>query len=90
MKWIRWRGLAALRGLLGDATGLSTTIENDADLCVLGERDFGAARGFTDVIHVQASAGIGVGLMIGGRLHRGSRGGAGEVNHAPVGEPDIF
>ncbi len=79
----RWK-MVATRRILTESTGLPTVIENDADLCALAERDFGAARGLSDVIHVKASSGVGVGLVIGGRLHRGARGGAGEIGHAQV------
>ena len=74
------------QAVLSAGTGLPTTVENDADLCVLGERSFGVARGLTDVLCVRASAGIGVGLLLGGRLYRGAHGGAGELGHVQVDE----
>ena len=79
----RW-GLIDPRPVLAAATGLPTVLENDADLCALGEHAFGAARGLTDVVHVKASAGIGVGLVLGGQLYRGAHGGAGELGHVQV------
>ncbi|MBT0769070.1 ROK family transcriptional regulator [Kineosporia sp. J2-2] len=70
--------------VLAAATGLETFVENDADLCALGERSFGAALGLNDVLHVKASSGIGIGLVLAGRLYRGSHGGAGELGHVQV------
>lgn len=57
---------------------------NDADLGALGEAAFGAARGLTDFIFVKMSDGLGAGLVLGGRLHRGSRGIAGNIGHVRV------
>lgn len=81
----RWSGIDP-RPALHASTGLAAIAENDADLCALGERDFGAARGLSDVVHVKASDGIGIGLLISGRLYRGAHGGAGEIGHVQVRE----
>ncbi|HTR95442.1 MAG TPA: ROK family protein [Trebonia sp.] len=56
-------------------------VMNDSDLGALGEAAFGAARGLSDFIFFKLSTGVGVGLMIGGRLHRGSGGMAGDIGH---------
>jgi len=70
--------------VLAEVTGLETIVENDADLCALGERGFGASIGLTDVLHVVVSSGIGIGLLLAGRLYRGNSGGAGELGHVQV------
>ncbi|MFI0423842.1 ROK family protein [Spongiactinospora sp. 9N601] len=63
-------------------------IENDVNLAVIAEREHGAARGLSDFVLVWAGIGQGLGVMFGGRLHRGSSGGAGEIGWLPVpGEP---
>ena len=62
-------------------------IENDANAAALGEAWIGAGRGVRDLVYVTVSTGIGSGLILGGRLHRGARGTAGEVGHVIV-EPD--
>lgn len=68
------------------AARLSVAVEadNDANLGALGEAMFGAARGSQDVIYVKVASGIGAGLLLGGRLHRGVRGTAGEIGHVLV------
>jgi predicted NBD/HSP70 family sugar kinase len=71
---------------LTELTGFPASAENDADLAVMGERMFGAAKGLDDVVYVKVSAGIGAGLVLGGRLYRASRGGAGEIGHIQVRE----
>ncbi|GAA2790768.1 ROK family transcriptional regulator [Nonomuraea dietziae] len=76
--------LASLRERLG----ASVTIENDVNLVALAEYRHGAAVGHDDFAVVWAGVGQGLGVMLGGRLHRGITGGAGEIGWLPVpGEP---
>ncbi|MDH3213843.1 MAG: ROK family protein [Myxococcales bacterium] len=77
-------GEVPVRAILADALGLRVHVENDANAAVLAEWRFGAGRGYDDVVYLTASTGIGAGLVLGGRLHRGHAGNAGEVGHAPV------
>jgi len=57
--------------------GLPVEIDNDANLGALAELSVGAALGASEVVYIKASTGIGAGLIIGGRLHRGASGTAG-------------
>jgi predicted NBD/HSP70 family sugar kinase len=76
--------LASLRERLG----ASVTIENDVNLVALAEHRYGAAVGHDDFVVLWAGVGQGLGVMLGGRLHRGVLGGAGEIGWLPVpGEP---
>jgi predicted NBD/HSP70 family sugar kinase len=61
--------------------GVPVELENDANVGALGEKVFGAARGVDDLIYVRVSAGIGAGLILGGRPYRGFGGVAGEIGH---------
>ncbi|GAA3509534.1 ROK family transcriptional regulator [Streptosporangium album] len=64
------------------------TIENDVNLAALAERSHGAALDMDDFVLVWAGIGQGLGVMLGGRIHRGFTGGAGEIGWLPVpGEP---
>ncbi len=79
-----------LRDGLADALGVPVHLENDANAAALAEWRFGAGRGARDVVYLSMSTGIGGGLVLGGRLHRGASGNAGELGHVPVvwdGEP---
>ena len=60
------------------------TVENDANLGALAETQLGAARGREGVIYVQVASGIGAGIVLGGRVHRGATGIAGEIGHVQV------
>ncbi|WP_433047168.1 ROK family transcriptional regulator [Dactylosporangium sp. CS-033363] len=76
---------AGLAGAVRARTGTETFIENDANLAVLGEWWFGAARGRTDVVLLKlGEQALGAGLILGGRLIRGSAGFAGELAHVQV------
>jgi predicted NBD/HSP70 family sugar kinase len=66
--------------------GGALTIENDANLAALGEHAFGIARGLEDFVYLHVGSGVGLGLVLGGRLYRG-RGAAGEVGFLPLGDP---
>lgn len=56
-------------------------IENDASAAALGEFRYGAGRGLRNLLHATLGTGIGGGLVIEGRLYRGSNGLAGEIGH---------
>src|SRR3954468_3956145 len=64
--------------------GLPVHLDNDANVGALGEATFGAGAGVEVMAYLRLSAGIGAGLVIGGRPFRGARGVAGEVGHVLV------
>src|SRR5690606_25451483 len=59
-------------------------IENDVNLAAITEREEGAARGLDDFVLVWVARGIGMAVLLGGRLHRGHSGSAGEIGYLPV------
>jgi glucokinase len=73
-----------VHGELVSATGLAVVMDNDANTAAYGEWRCGAARGAQDALYVTIGTGIGAGLVLGGRLHRGARGYSGEFGHAKV------
>lgn len=74
-------------GVLGERTGLPVRMGNDATLGALAEWRLGAGTGVEDLVHVMLGEGVGCGLVLGGRLHTGATGAAGELGHLPV-DPD--
>ncbi|NEC48158.1 ROK family transcriptional regulator, partial [Actinospica acidiphila] len=58
--------------------------ENDVNLVALAEQRLGAARDHGDFVLLWNQEGLGAALVLGGRLHRGFTGGAGEVGFLPV------
>ncbi len=59
-------------------------VDNDANLGALAEITLGAARPYRDSVFVRASYGVGAGIVIDGRVHRGFAGTAGEIGHVQV------
>ncbi len=72
--------LDALRSDLGRPV----TIENDVNLAAMAERAVGAAAGVDDFVLVWLGVGLGLATVLGGRLHRGVGGAAGEIGYLPV------
>ena len=64
--------------------GLPTIAENDASCAALAEHRLGAAQGTMHAIVVNQGTGIAGGIIIGGRLHRGANGFAGEPGHMMI------
>lgn len=70
-----------LKDLLAQAFGIPAEIEHDAKACALAEWLFGAARGKRTIVFLTFGTGLGAGLILDGRLHRGATETAGEVGH---------
>jgi predicted NBD/HSP70 family sugar kinase len=62
--------------------GLDVTLMNDVNLAALGEEWQGVARGVDDFAFLSIGTGLGMGLVLGGELHSGHHGAAGELDHA--------
>jgi predicted NBD/HSP70 family sugar kinase len=59
--------------------------ENDVNLAALGEAWAGVAQGVDDFAVLHVGTGTGVGIVLGGELHRGRHGAAGEIDLAYAG-----
>lgn len=64
--------------------GVPVDVENNVNLVALAEQAHGAARGHGDFVLLWADEGIGSAIVLGGRMHRGATGGAGEVGYMPT------
>ncbi|MFC9649903.1 ROK family protein [Streptomyces sp. NPDC056937] len=69
---------------LAAALPMPVGYENDVNLAAVAEQRLGVARGDEDFVLLWNEDGLGAALFIGGRLHRGFTGGAGEVGFLPV------
>ncbi|MBG0855212.1 ROK family transcriptional regulator [Streptomyces spinoverrucosus] len=69
---------------LAAALPMPVEYENDVNLVAVAEQRLGAARGHGDFVLLWNEGGLGAALVLGGRLHRGWTGGAGEVGFLPV------
>ena len=69
---------------LAAALPMPVEYENDVNLAALAEQRLGAAKGHDDFVLLWNEGGLGAAVVLGGRLHRGFTGGAGEVGFLPV------
>ncbi len=81
---------AALSEAFGAADGFAgaVLVENDIHLAALGERSAGAGASVDDFAVLSIGTGTGAALVLGGRLHRGRNGAAGEIDRAIEGGVD--
>ncbi len=81
------KGLSELNvpAVLAQLFGQSVTVENDVNLAMLGEAWQGCAQGCQNAGFMALGTGVGLGLIVNGRLARGATGAAGEIAYMPVG-----
>lgn len=72
------------RDLMSERLGLPVVVDNDANAALIAETRFGAARDRAHAVLVALGTGIGSGLLLDGRIYRGSRGMGAEVGHMVV------
>ena len=83
-KTAAWLG-ADLVDDLEQRFGLPAFVENDANLSALAEHVLGAGQGKSHLVVVKVGGrGVGAGLILGGRLYRGTTGLAGELAHVQM------
>lgn len=73
-----------LRDTLSRRLGLPVVMDNDANLCAMGEYRYGAGRGTSTMCYMTVSTGLGLGIIINGQLHVGNTGTAGELGHVII------
>ena len=78
-----WGGVK-LRDIISKALNLPCAVDNDANLFMLAESLFGAARGCRNAIGLTLGTGIGSGLLIDGKIYHGSGWIGGEIGHVPI------
>jgi glucokinase len=72
---------------LTDRLGLPTALGNDADVAGLAEAHYGAGRGLSPIFYMTIGSGIGGGLIVDGKIYRGTGKGAAEVGHLRMATP---
>jgi predicted NBD/HSP70 family sugar kinase len=70
-----------LRHLLKHEFGVPVFVDNDVNMAALGEQWAGCAKDCPNFVFIALGAGVGAGIVIDGRLYRGSRWYAGEISH---------
>lgn len=73
-----------LKQALQQRLGWTVVLENDANAAAVGEMWLGAARGCSNIVCITLGTGVGGGIILNGKLWRGTDGGAGEIGHTTV------
>ncbi len=76
-----WDSFPLVEWIRNELSVLNVALSNDADAAALGEATFGAGRGLSPILYVNSGSGIGGGLIIEGKIYRGSGLGAIEIGH---------
>lgn len=67
--------------MLEERFGILAAIENDANACAVAEYKYGAGKGTRNMMFCTCGTGFGAGLILDGKLYRGTCDMAGEVGH---------
>jgi glucokinase len=78
-----WTGIH-IKDRLEDHFQLPVYIEHDGNACALAEFYLGAGRGAKNVIYLTLGTGLGAGIILNGKIYRGSSDLAGEVGHIRI------
>ncbi len=74
----------AFGDVMAERLEMPVFVDNDANLAALAEHRAGAARGASEAVLLTIGTGIGGGLILGGRVYRGSVGAAAELGHVVI------
>ncbi|MFH0887019.1 MAG: ROK family protein [bacterium] len=78
-----------LKKIIEKRTRIKTYIENDANAAGLGEAKYGAGKGYSNMLYVTISTGIGGGIILDGKIYHGTDGAAGEIGHTNTGRTEL-
>ncbi len=73
-----------LREIIDSELGLTTFMDNDANLAALAEKYYGVAQSAQDFVGLTLGTGIGSGIFCNGCLYRGATGAAAELGHMVI------
>lgn len=79
-----------LAAIFSEKIGLPVRIENDSRAMTFGELSMGNAQGFRNALFVNASWGLGLGIIVNGELYYGRHGYSGEIGHMNVYNNEIM
>lgn len=73
-----------IRDRISQRLGLPTSLDNDGNVAALAEHRFGAARGARNAVLLTIGTGIGGGLILEGKVFRGTTGAGAELGHVVI------
>ena len=79
-----------LADVLAEKIGYKVTIDNDTRAMTYGEYMQGCVKGEKDIIFVNVSWGLGIGIIIDGKIYNGKSGFSGEFGHISTYDNEII
>jgi glucokinase-like ROK family protein len=73
-----------VRSVLSQHLGCPVLVDNDVNIMALGEMHAGLARSVNDLLFVKIGTGVGCGIVVDGRVYRGTSGSAGDIGHIRI------
>jgi predicted NBD/HSP70 family sugar kinase len=70
--------------VLSQHLGCPVLVDNDVNIMALGEMHAGLARSVNDLLFVKIGTGVGCGIVVDGRVYRGTSGSAGDIGHIRI------
>jgi len=70
--------------VLANRLGVPAYVDNDANLVAMAELTFGKGKDHSDFIVITIESGVGMGMVLGGQIYRGTRGCGAEFGHTKV------
>lgn len=70
-----------LADIIEKELGIKAGVDNDVRCAAIGEHNFGAGKGYKDIVCITVGTGIGSGIIVNGKLIRGANSSAGEIGH---------
>ncbi len=87
---LEWQDVPLRAILHNEFPAVPIFVENEANMALLGEYFFGAAKGYDEILFISAGVGLGGAVVLGGQLFKGKTGFASEFGHMtmdPAGLP---
>ncbi|MGY0691426.1 ROK family transcriptional regulator [Virgibacillus sp. FSP13] len=78
-----WKNIS-FKKVLEEKYEVPVIVENEANAGAYGEKKFGVGEDLDNIIYVSAGIGIGVGLILNGKLYKGTNGFSGELGHMTI------
>ncbi len=75
-----------IKSILEEHFNKPVKLGNDVEVATLGEMTFGSGKDFNNFVCVFVGTGIGSGIVLNGKIHKGTSGTAGEIGHIVISE----
>lgn len=80
----------SIQNIIANKFNLPVFIENDSKARALAERMHGSAKDLRDALVIQLDWGVGMGMILNGKLYRGNSGFSGEFSHTLIEEDGLL